>query len=168
MNIKRGLVRLWMLSSILWAGLFLGISAPIWFAQFQLNRAEIAGRPLNVAEQKNGSGACAATGQKCFDVTAPNGSRYVVRVANTETEASVANIVSLNPEKFREPAQDHGGGWGADPYFVDLTGRLMVTGVEAVDLSLAKLLTLIAVAVPPAILGVGYAIGWVVSGFRTS
>ena len=168
MNLKRGLMRLWILFSVPWAVIFLGISAPIWYAQLRLYNAEIAARPLSVLEDKNSVGVCGVKGQKCFNVTAPNGSRYVVKVANTETEASVANIVSLHPEKFREPAQEHGGGWGNDPYFVDLSGPWIVTGVEALDLSLAKLLTVIAVAVPPAILGLGYAIGWVVTGFRPS
>ena len=41
MNVKRGLIRLWMVFSILWAGLFLEISAPIWYtaAQLWLNKA---------------------------------------------------------------------------------------------------------------------------------
>jgi hypothetical protein len=36
MNIKRGLARLWIVFAILWVGLFLGISAPIWYTAAQL------------------------------------------------------------------------------------------------------------------------------------
>jgi hypothetical protein len=157
-------MRLWMVSSILWAGLFLAISAPIWYnaAQLWLNKLEVAARPVRVAEHKNSAGACLEAGRECFDVTAPNGSRYVVKVADTETETSVANIVRLNPDKFNEPPQDP---WER-PLFVDLTGPWIVTGVEARDLSSAKLFTVIALAVPIAVLAVGYAVGWVVIGFR--
>ncbi len=105
MNVKRGLMRLWIVFSILWVGLFLGISAPIWYnaAQLWSKKAELDARQLRVAEHKNSAGACVATGRKCFDVTTPNGSQYVVKVADTETETSVATIARHNLDKFNEP-----------------------------------------------------------------
>ena len=170
MNIKRGLMRLWMVFSILWAGLFLGISAPIWYisAQLWLNKASELAQAVRVAEHEDSVGVCLAVHQKCFDVRAPNGSRYVVKVRDTESEASVTNIVRLNPDKFAEPPQDPRGGWGNDPFFVDLTGSWIVTGVEALDLSSPKLFTVIALAVPLAVLALGYGVGWAVMGFRPS
>jgi hypothetical protein len=159
-----------MVFSILWAGLFLGISAPIWYtaAQLWLNKGSDAAEAVRVAEHKDSVGVCLAAGQKCFDVRAPNGSRYVVKVRDTESEASAAKIVRLNPDKFAEPPQDPKGGWGNDPFFVDLTGPWIVTGVEALDLSSAKLFTVIALAVPLAVLALGYSVGWAVMGFRQS
>lgn len=110
-------------------GDLLGISAPIWYnaAQLWLNNAEVAAPELRVAEQRHSAGACLASGRKCFDVTAPYGSRYVVKVADTKTEASVTNMVKLNPDKFSESPQDPKGGWGNDPFFVELTGPWIVT-----------------------------------------
>jgi len=169
-NIKRGLMRLWAVFSILWAGSFLGMSPLTWYwydaAWLWLNKPQV-----RVTEQGNSVGVCFATGRNCFDVIAPNGSRYVVKVADTETEASVANIVGLNPNKFSNPPQDPKGGWGSnDPYFVDLTDPWVVIGVSHSDWSLAKAFIAIAFAVPLAILALGYAISWIVKGFspRTS
>ena len=168
-NIKRGLMRLWAVFSILWAGSFLGMSPLTWYwydaAWLWLNKPQV-----RVTEQKNSVGVCFAPGRKCFDVIAPNGSRYVVKVADTETEASVANIVGLNPDKFSNRPQDPKGGFGNDPYFVDLTDPWVVIGREPHYSSLAKAFIAIAFAVPLAILALGYAISWIVKGFspRTS
>jgi hypothetical protein len=218
MNIKRGLLRLWVLASALWAVAWLAIAAPEWYrvAQYlhwrlmitqKLHVAEISSLPkshineatkrpptpsgaakshldelieqLEAASKAAPSDNCDIVGQKCFAVSAPNGSQYVVIADDSFTADSIANYARFYPDTFNRPVQPEiSGGGKADPYLVDLTSsKPNGLGPPVTDPTILQQLepgpsvpwisTVLALAVPLAALGLGFTIGWVVRGFRS-
>jgi|SRR6516165_2188849 hypothetical protein len=217
MNLKRGLLRLWVLASALWAVAWLAIAAPDWYRVAQdwhwrlmvtqkLHVAEISSLPkshisestkrlptppgaakslseladeLEAAAKAPPPDNCDIAGQKCFAVSAPNGSQYVVIADDSFTVDSMADYAQFYPDTFNRPAQpETSGGGKADPYLVDLrSSKLNGLGPPVTDPTILQQLepgpavpwtsTLLALAVPLAALGLGFTIRWVVRGFRS-
>jgi hypothetical protein len=115
----------------------------------------------------------------CFHVTVPDGSKYIVVVANDNWNAEEIRDVALyNPELFLPSTSAKRVGDATDPMMVDLTrgnprpgpGRYLISGPpehDHPDLGLSKILTCFAFVVPVGLFLLGRGIWWVAMGFRS-
>jgi hypothetical protein len=176
-------MRVWLVFTILWAGLFLGLAVPglmqfiDGFIQGRADQERIESQVVRVKPYAparlpptavaQGNDPCFSVGYKCFDVTAPNGSRYVVRDRATATDTSIVDIVRWNTEIFSDPPQGTEGGYGNGRYYKDLTKGWVAIGVPIPILDqFAKICFVLAFLVPLAVLASGYVVAWIVKGFQ--
>ncbi len=182
-NVTRGMFRAWVLFSALWVVSFLGLSAPTWYhaASYWIHTYG-----FHVVEEFNAKAQASAVlcnraddnnilVNRCFNVTSPGGCKYFVaadRRVYTSPYMVAAYIVEYaDTQRCDKPTT---GGFGHDPIVVDLTSSRPAGGGWVVvpalgtypDLSDAKILTILAFAVPAGLLALGAALGWVATGFK--
>jgi hypothetical protein len=190
MNIKRGLIRLWLLFSTVWSLSFLGLSAPDWyhaasywyrsrgFEVEKMSRCDVKPWAMDWSQVKPPPGFTLDDPSKasdCFHVALPNTSRYLVVVAKGKwTVSEIRDVALYNPAVF--PKQQ---GHNTQDYMIlDLThgnpapdtGGLLILGnpeKDHVNLEAAKAFTIFAFGVPIGVLVLGIGVCWVVMGFKT-
>jgi hypothetical protein len=178
-NVKRGMLRVWMLFSVLWAASFIGLSVPVWYhaASYSLR---IRGFQVTEATDPKTQATpwlCNLTSDNmrtnaCFNVTSPGGCIYFVIADRRVADASVAAAEVAESEKDAPCQHATKGGWGNDPLIVDLTAKngwtVSKSGLKPYpDLASAKIFTLLAFAVPVGLFVLGAAFGWAATGFKS-
>ena len=174
MNVKRGLIRLWVLFTVIWTVSLLWIGAPGWYNAASDWYKDVSdwysGRVFHAHKRQKpteGPWLTCPRGKGCFDVVAPNGSLYFVIAGDHFTEDEIASIAKNNPAKFSGPScptKPCKGGYGHDPILVDITGDewFVVSKGRTPGLIFLGL----AAGVPLALLGLGSGLWWVAMGFK--
>jgi hypothetical protein len=193
MNVKRGLIRLWVLSSAVWCLSLLALAAQEWYhaasywyrsrgievtpcKPWELNwrqNAPIKPPPPGFTLDPPQPQTSPPTAQPdCFHVTTRDGSQYLVDVKKGSwNNDSIKDVVFYNPDLFPILADPKTQSLSR----VDLTNgdprlgsRYLVIGNshDHPDLGFTMLLTSLAFLIPITILALGWAMWWVARGFR--
>jgi len=181
MDIKRGLIRLWILFSVIWV---LGVALLIgpdwcraalhWYRVLGFEAVETRPCPgwVGLDEKKAFTlKELYASRIRCFHVTLPSGSRYILRVMTIQysSKREIKNLIAYNAELLFPPTTSLPPTMESrDPMIIDLVNR--DTSAFRIgdrrDLGLIMFLTIMGLAAPVAVFALGAVVWRIAASFR--